>query len=82
VQPGSSITPGKVNPVLPMMMRSPARATAFVPKLGYARITELVHASVSRQRPLIELAIEQGQLTHEEVLDTSRESTDDHEPAT
>jgi len=151
VQPGSSIMPGKINPVLPMMMqqvafavvgndaavslaslqgqleinhfepiissrlfdsiellskstrifadkciagieadcdhslqnliRSSGIATVFVPKLGYASVAELVHASTAEHRPFIDLAIEQGLLTHDEVLDVLRESTDYHEDA-
>ncbi|WP_105375057.1 aspartate ammonia-lyase [Neorhizobium huautlense] len=146
VQPGSSIMPGKVNPVLPMMMQqvafavvgndaavslaalhgqleinhfepvfasrlfdsiellakstrifadkciagieadseqslrnlmqSSALATVFVPKLGYAEVSKLVEASVAVRRPFIELAIERGLLTHDEVLRVVRESTD------
>lgn len=146
VQPGSSIMPGKVNPVLPMMMQqvafavvgndaavslaalqgqleinhfepviasrlfdsiellakatrifadkcisgieadreqslknlmqSSALATAFVPKLGYAEVSKLVQASVAERRPFIELAIQRGLLTHDEVLNVIRESTD------
>jgi len=151
VQPGSSIMPGKINPVLPMMMqqvafavvgndaavslaslqgqleinhfepviasrlfdsiellakstrifadkciagieadrhhslhnllRSSAIATVFVPKLGYASVAELVHASVAERRPFIDLAIAQGLLTHDEVLDVLRESTEYHDDA-
>ncbi|MBD9541334.1 aspartate ammonia-lyase [Ensifer sp. ENS04] len=146
VQPGSSIMPGKVNPVLPMMMQqvafavvgndasvslaslqgqleinhfepviasrlfdsiellakstrifadkciagveadeeqslknlmqSSALATVFVPKLGYAEVSRLVQESVANRRPFIELAIERGLLTHDEVLEVVRESTD------
>ena len=146
VQPGSSIMPGKVNPVLPMMMQqvafavvgndagvslaslqgqleinhfepiiasrlfdsiellakstrifadkciagieadreqsvknlmqSSALATVFVPKLGYAEVSKLVQASIAERRPFIELAIERGLLTHDEVLQVVRESTD------
>lgn len=146
VQPGSSIMPGKVNPVLPMMMQqvafavvgndaavslaalqgqleinhfepviasrlfdsiellakathifadkcisgieadreqslknlmqSSALATAFVPKLGYAEVSKLVQASVAERRPFIELAIQRGLLTHDEVMNVIRESTD------
>ncbi|WP_292354342.1 aspartate ammonia-lyase [Mesorhizobium sp.] len=146
VQPGSSIMPGKINPVLPMMMqqvafavvgndaavslaslqgqleinhfepviaarlfdsiellakstrifadrcvagieadreqslknlmRSSALATVFVPKLGYAKVSKLVYAAANEQRPFIELAIEEGLLTRDEVLDALRESTD------
>ncbi len=149
VQPGSSIMPGKVNPVLPMMMqqvafavagndaavsiatlhgqleinhfepiiasrlfesiellakstrifadrciggieadrersldnliRSPALATVFVPRLGYARVSQLVQTAVAERRSLIDLAIEQDLLTHEEVLDTLRRSTEHEE---
>ena len=145
VQPGSSIMPGKVNPVLPMMMQqvafaivgndatvslaslhgqleinhfepiiasrlfdsiellakstrifadkciagiepdreqslenlmqSSALATVFVPKLGYAEVSRLVQASAAEGRPFIELAIERGLLTQDEVLDVVREST-------
>lgn len=146
VQPGSSIMPGKVNPVLPMMMQqvafsvvgndaavslaalqgqleinhfepviasrmfdsiellakstrifadkciagieadeeqslknlmqSSALATVFVPKLGYAEVSKLVQASVADRRPFIELAIERGLLTRDEVLEVVRESTE------
>lgn len=146
VQPGSSIMPGKVNPVLPMMMQqvafavvgndaavslaslqgqleinhfepviasrlfdsiellakstrifadkciagidadrdqslknllqSSALATVFVPRLGYAEVSKLVQASIAEQRPFIDLAIERGLLTREEVLKVVRESTD------
>ena len=146
VQPGSSIMPGKINPVLPMMMQqvsfavvgndaavslaslhgqleinhfepviasrlfdsiellskstmifadkciagieanreqslknlmqSSALATVFVPRLGYAEVSKLVQASVNEQRPFIDLAIERGLLTHNQVLDALRDSTD------
>jgi aspartate ammonia-lyase len=146
VQPGSSIMPGKINPVLPMMMQqvafavvgndaavslaslqgqleinhfepviasrlfdsiellakstrifadkciarieadreqslkhllqSSALATVFVPKLGYAEVSKLVHAAASGRRSFIELAIERGLLTHDEVLTVVQESTD------
>jgi aspartate ammonia-lyase len=145
VQPGSSIMPGKVNPVLPMMMQqvafavvgndaavslaalhgqleinhfepviasrlfdsiellaksipifadkciagleadrdqslknlmnSSALATAFVPKLGYAEVSKLVQAAANERRPFIELAVERGLLTPDEVLDVVRDST-------
>jgi aspartate ammonia-lyase len=146
VQPGSSIMPGKVNPVLPMMMQqvafavvgndaavslaalqgqleinhfepviasrlfdsiellarssrifadkciagieadeeqslknlmqSSALATVFVPKLGYAEVSRLVQASAIERRPFIDLAIERGLLSNDEVLTVVRESTD------
>lgn len=146
VQPGSSIMPGKVNPVLPMMMQqvafavvgndaavslaalhgqleinhfepviasrlfdsiellanstmifadkciagieadqeqslknllqSSALATVFVPKLGYSEVSKLVQESLKERRPFIDLAIERGLLSHDEVLRVVRESTD------
>jgi len=146
VQPGSSIMPGKINPVLPMMMQqvafavvgndaavslaslqgqleinhfepviasrlfdsiellerstrifadrcvahidvdrdqslknlvsSAALATAFVPKLGYAKVSELVRASAREQRPFVDLAVELGLVSPDELLDMLRESTD------
>lgn len=146
VQPGSSIMPGKVNPVLPMMMqqvafavigndatvslaslqgqleinhfepviasrlfdsiellsksteifaskcvsgiaadrehslenlvRSPGIATVFVPKLGYAGVAKLVQASDAENRPFVDRAVQHGLLTHREVIDVLRESTD------
>ena len=138
VQPGSSIMPGKINPVLPMMMQqvafsivgndaavslaalhgqleinhfepviasrlfdsidlltrsaqifadkciagveanrkqslknlmqSSAIATVFVPRLGYAQVAKLVQASLTQDRPFIELAVETGLLSHDEVM--------------
>ena len=149
VQPGSSIMPGKINPVLPMMMqqvaftvigndttvslaclhgqleinhfepviaarllesiellarstlifadsciagieanldrsmsnltKSSALATVFVPKLGYAEVSKLVQAAHAEQRPFIDLALERGLMTREEVLEVIRASTDYHE---
>jgi aspartate ammonia-lyase len=58
------------------LMHSPALATAFVPKLGYAKISELVHAAQDQQRPFIEVAIQQGLIAHGEVLVALRESSD------
>jgi aspartate ammonia-lyase len=146
VQPGSSIMPGKINPVLPMMMQqvafavvgndaavslaslqgqleinhfepviasrlfdsielltkstrifadrciagieadeshslknlmhSPAIATILVPKLGYATVSKLVHASIGEERPFVDLVVEKGLMTHDEVLAVLRKSTD------
>ena len=58
------------------LMRSSALATVFVPKLGYARVSKLVHASVSEGRIFIDLVVEQGLMTHNEVLVALRECTD------
>ncbi|MCG5486919.1 MAG: aspartate ammonia-lyase [Sinorhizobium meliloti] len=149
VQPGSSIMPGKINPVLPMMMQqvafavvgndagvslasrqgqleinhfepiiasrlfdsiellakstrifadkciagieadreqslrnlmqSSALATVLVPKLGYAEVSKLVQASAAERRPFMQVAIERGLLTQDEVLEVVRESTDHRE---
>lgn len=146
VQPGSSIMPGKVNPVLPMMMqqvafavvgndaaislaclhgqleinhfepviasrllgsidlltrstrlfadrcvagveadrerslanlmRSPALATLFVPRLGYTEVSKLVQLAATEHRSFIELAIERGLLSHDDVLRALRDSTE------
>jgi aspartate ammonia-lyase len=151
VQPGSSIMPGKINPVLPMMiqqvafaivgndaavslsalngqleinhfepviasrlfdsidlltrsarifadhciagieadrerslsnlMRSSALATVFVPRLGYAQVSKLVHTAAIEQRPFIEIAIERGLLNRDAVLEMLRDSTEYHENA-
>lgn len=145
VQPGSSIMPGKINPVIPILMQqavfgivgndssvsiaslsgqleinhfepiiatrlfdsidlltksarifaqscisgieanreqsldnllaSSAIATVFVPRLGYARTSELVQLSLKEQRPLVALAIEQGLLDQQDIMATLREST-------
>lgn len=57
------------------LMRSAAIATVFVPKLGYTQVSKLVHASAMEHQPFIDLAIEQGLMTHDEVLDMLHEST-------
>lgn len=145
VQAGSSIMPGKVNPVLPMMMqqvsiavigndaavslaclqgqleinhfepimasrifdsldlmarasrifsercvagiepdrersirnllRSPAIATIFAKKIGYAEASKLVKDANRQKRSFVELAIEKGLLTKAEILNTMHEST-------
>ncbi|MCX8282363.1 aspartate ammonia-lyase [Phyllobacterium sp. 0TCS1.6C] len=146
VQPGSSIMPGKVNPVLPMMMQqvsiavigndmtvslaclqgqleinhfepaiasrifdsldlmlrairiftercvagievdreqtsrnlmqSPAIATFFAGKLGYAEVSRLVKEAQAQKRPFVELAVEKNLLTSAEILDTIRASVE------
>ncbi|TCK28037.1 aspartate ammonia-lyase [Ancylobacter aquaticus] len=151
VQPGSSIMPGKVNPVLPMMMqqvafavvgndaaislaclngqleinhfepviasrllgsidllarstrifadrciagieadrerslgnlmRSPALATLFVPSLGYTEVSKLVQLAATENRSFIELVIERGLLSHDDVLRSLRDSTEYREEA-
>jgi len=154
VQPGSSIMPGKINPVIPMLMQqvafavvgndtgvslaalngqleinhfepiiasrlfdsidllakstriftqscvagiianseqslknlmdSSAMATVFVPQLGYAKTSELVKLSVKEKRPFVQLAIERGLLSKDQVLSTLQDCTvrkdNAHEP--
>jgi len=58
------------------LMHSPALATTFVPKLGYAKTSELVHAARDQQRPFIEVAIQQGLIARGEILVALRESSD------
>jgi aspartate ammonia-lyase len=58
------------------LMQSSALATVFVPKLGYAEVSRLVQASAIERRPFIDLAIERGLLSNDEVLKVVRESTD------
>ncbi|MES0885368.1 aspartate ammonia-lyase [Roseibium sp. SCP14] len=144
VQPGSSIMPGKVNPVLPMMMQqvayavvgndaavslasmsgqleinhfepviasrmfdsmdlltrgcrifadkcisgiqaleeqalenlmgSSALATVFVPKFGYAKVSKLVKQAEAEGKLFIDLLVEMGLLTKEEVIDALRDA--------
>ena len=65
------------------LMRSSALATVFVPRLGYAEVSRLVRASVREQRPFIDLAIERGLLTQDDVIGALHDSThqDDAPPA-
>lgn len=58
------------------LMQSSAPATAFVPTLNYAQVSKLPQASVATSRSFIELAIERGPLTGDEVLIVLRESAD------
>ncbi|WP_035899972.1 aspartate ammonia-lyase [Labrenzia sp. DG1229] len=144
VQPGSSIMPGKVNPVLPMMMQqvayavigndaavslaslggqleinhfepviasrlfdsmdlltkgsrifadkciagvealqeqslenlmaSSALATVFVPSLGYARVAGIVTAAEEEGKPFVDVMIDMGHLTREEVITALRDA--------
>ena len=47
--------------------RNPSLATLLVPKIGYLRAAELAKESLERGRPVKELAVEKGILTHEEA---------------
>lgn len=57
------------------LMRSSALATVFVPRLGYAQVSKLVHRAAAERRPFIEIAIERGLLNKDDVLQMLREST-------
>ena len=63
------------------LMRSSALATVFVPRLGYAQVSKLVHTAAAERRPFIEIAIERGLLNRDAVLEMLRESTNYHENA-
>jgi len=146
VQPGSSIMPGKVNPVLPMMMQqvayavvgndaavslaslggqleinhfepviasrmfdsmdlltrgsrifadkcivgvqalreqalenlmaSSALATVFVPSLGYARVSAIVKEAEAEGKRFVDVLIDMGLLTREEVVHALRDAAD------
>ncbi len=49
-------------------MESSALATAFVPQLGYEVTSRLVKQSLKEKRPFIELVIERGLLTENDVM--------------
>jgi aspartate ammonia-lyase len=57
------------------LMRSPAISTVFVPRLGYDAVSKLVQRSVQTHRSIIDLAIEEGMMTRDEVLDVLWQST-------
>jgi aspartate ammonia-lyase len=50
------------------LLASSALATAFVPALGYARVSSIVRAALAQQRPFLELAIEDGFVKEHEVV--------------
>lgn len=50
------------------VLRSMALATALVPTLGYAKVSELARQSVAEQRPLLEILEESGVLTKEQAV--------------
>jgi aspartate ammonia-lyase len=49
------------------LVASSALATALVPELGYAEVAAIVRASVSEQRPFLDIAAERGLLRSDEV---------------
>ncbi len=50
------------------LLASSALATAFVPTLGYAKVSKIVSAASAQQRPFVDVVIEQGLLKQEEII--------------
>jgi aspartate ammonia-lyase len=59
------------------LLSSSALATALVPALGYAQVSSIVRAALAEQRPFLEVAIEKGLLTKDEVIPILERSTID-----
>ena len=57
------------------VLDSMAVATALVPTLGYAKVSELAHLSVHEQRPLIDILAESGVMSREEARVQIEQST-------
>ena len=57
------------------LLQSPAIATVFAQRLGYAETSKLVKEADQQKRPFVEFAIEKGLLTGSEVLNTLHAST-------
>ena len=57
------------------VLESMAVATALVPTLGYAKVSELAHLSVREQRPLIDILAESGVMSREEARVQIEQST-------
>ena len=57
------------------VLDSMAVATALVPRLGYARVSELAHRSVHERRPLIDILSESGLMSREEAREQIEQST-------
>lgn len=56
------------------LLTSSALATALVPALGYARVSDLVRESVAQRRPFVEVAREKGCLGEHEVAKAFQDS--------
>ena len=57
------------------VLESMAVATALVPTLGYAKVSELAHLSVHEKRPLIDILAESGVMSREEARVQIEQST-------
>ena len=57
------------------LMHSNAMASVFLPALGYAKVTEIVRESLKENRPFVDVAIEHGLMTRDEVMRTLSDST-------
>ena len=57
------------------LLRSPAIATIFAKKIGYAEASKLVKDANRQKLSFVELAIEKGLLTKAEILNIMHEST-------
>lgn len=56
------------------LLASSALATALVPALGYARVSDLVRQSVAQRRPFVEVACQEGCLEEHEVAKALHDS--------
>ncbi|KAM0323942.1 hypothetical protein ACHAQA_008523 [Verticillium albo-atrum] len=50
------------------LLASSALATALVPALGYAQVSSIVRASVTKKRPFLQVAMEEGCLKEHELV--------------
>lgn len=57
------------------VLESMAVATALVPTLGYSKVSELAHRSVTERRPLIDILADEGVATREQTRDWIEKST-------
>ncbi|GAA4255434.1 aspartate ammonia-lyase [Azospirillum formosense] len=58
---------GNETPSHQHLLSSSALATALVPTLGYAQVSEIVRTALAEQRAFLEVALEMGLLTDDEV---------------
>jgi aspartate ammonia-lyase len=52
------------------LLASSALATALVPKLGYSTVSRLVHETLDQGRSFVDVVVEQGYLSHEDIRST------------
>jgi aspartate ammonia-lyase len=57
------------------LMQSNAMASVFLPALGYAKVTEIVRDSLKENRPFVDVAIERGLMSRDDVMRTLSDST-------